>query len=107
MAVVVDFAWTFPPDQTAGLFCSSMGNQPSKPPSRSTTQNETDEKQQKYEKEKEREKEVESRKKKREVEREREGEGERKREGEEDQSQDILSSPLPRQGYCCRPVCFD
>lgn len=36
-----------------------MGNQPSKPPSRSTTQHEKDEKQQRLEKEKEREKEIE------------------------------------------------
>jgi hypothetical protein len=52
-----------------------MGNQPSKPPSRSTTQHEKDEKQQRLEKEKEKEKEREK-----ELEREREGEREKERE---------------------------
>jgi Glycogen recognition site of AMP-activated protein kinase len=58
-----------------------MGNQPSKPPSRSTTQNEKDEKQQRLEKEREREKGLE-RERERAREREREKEREREREQE-------------------------
>ena len=50
-----------------------MGNQPSKPPSRSTTQHEKDERQQRYERDREREKELEK-----EREREREKEKEKK-----------------------------
>lgn len=56
-----------------------MGNQPSKPPSRSTTHHEKDEKQQRLEKEREREKELErNREREREKEREKEKDRERK-----------------------------
>ena len=63
-----------------------MGNQPSKPPSRSTTHHEKDEKQQRLEKEKEREKELERH---REREREREMEREREREKEKDRERKV------------------
>lgn len=54
-----------------------MGNQPSKPPSRSTTQHEKDERQQRHQRDKEREKEL-----------EREREGDREREKERDRQKE-------------------